>query len=154
MKIKQILTAFVLFAISVTAYAQEYMLLPIIDVYDGDTIKTDLVWRLPEPLRFVSIRIYGIDTPEMPAASYATTGKLGRAQCVKEAELAIKARDRVRQIAAGQSRMKVSNYDWGRNGGRIVGTVTIDGVDIAKILIEEGLAVEYFGSGPRKDWCQ
>ena len=138
---------------SETSY-QQYMLLPIVEIYDGDTIKTDLRWRLPEPLNKVSIRLYGVDTPEMPAKSYRTTGKLGRAKCVKEAELAIKARDRVRQLADGARYMKITDFKWGRIGGRIVAKVKINGKDVSAVLIEEGYAVPYFGKGKKHDWCQ
>jgi len=130
-----------------------YMLLPIVEVYDGDTIKTDLK-RMPVPLNKVSIRIYGIDTPEMPAKSYATTGKLGRAKCVKEAALAIEAKEFVEWLAQGFTKMKVDNFKWDKYGGRILGDVSINGVDVAESLIDAELAVAYFGSGTKKDWCQ
>jgi len=133
--------------------SQEYMLLPVVDVYDGDTIKTDLSWRLPYPLSKVSIRIYGIDTPEMPAKSYAITGKLNRAKCVKEAEMALIAKARVVELV-GSGQLKISNFKWGRNGGRIVAVVKVNGIDIGATLIKEGLAVEYFGKGKKQDWCQ
>ena len=129
------------------------MLLPIVEVYDGDTIKTDLSWRLPEPLNKVSIRIAGIDTPELPAKSYAITGKLGRAKCTKEAELALKAKNRLIEILGTHKRMKITNFKWGRNGGRIVADVFIDGKNVGNILINEGFAVEYKGYGPKYDWC-
>lgn len=143
-----------LFLTSFGAIAQSYMLLPIVSVYDGDTIKTDLSWRLPAPLNKASVRIYGIDTPEMPAKSYATTGKLNRAKCVKEAELALKAKARVVELVGTNTKMKVSSFKWDKYGGRILANVSIDGVDVAKTLISEGLAVEYYGSGTKKDWCQ
>jgi len=131
-----------------------YMLLPIVEVYDGDTIKTNLSWRLPEPLNLVSIRIYGIDTPEMPAASFATTGKLSRAKCIKEAELALQAKALVVKITEGSNKMKVSDFKWDKYGGRILGNVTVNKIDIATALIEANLAVEYFGTGIKKNWCQ
>lgn len=130
------------------------MLLPIVSVYDGDTIKTDLTWRVPAPLNRVSIRIYGIDTPEMPAKSYTTTGKLNRAKCIAEAELALKAKARVVELVGSNTRMKVTDFKWGKYGGRIIGNVFIGGVNVAKTLIDEGLAVEYYGSGTKHDWCQ
>ena len=130
------------------------MLLPIVEVYDGDTIKTNLSWRLPPPLNIVSIRISNIDTPESPAKSYLTTGKLGRAKCTKEAELALAAKARVIELVANSKKMKVSNFKWDKYGGRIDADVSIGGVDVAKTLIKEGLAVEYYGSGTKQDWCQ
>jgi len=150
---KKLLIAF-LFLFSTTAIAQSYMLLPIVEVHDGDTIKTNLSWRLPSPLNDVSIRIYGIDTPEMPAASYATTGKLSRAKCIKEAELALKAKARVKELVGSNNRMKVTNFTWGKYGGRIVANVSVNGLDIGKTLLNEGLAVEYYGSGAKQDWCK
>jgi len=128
---------------SIAAHAQSYMLLPIVDVYDGDTIKTDLGKRMPPPLNKISIRLYGIDTPE----------KGWRAKCPKEALLAEQAKDYVVQLTANHSKMKVTNYKYGKFGGRIVGTVIVGGVDISKALIEKGYAVPYFGGKKTKDWC-
>jgi endonuclease YncB( thermonuclease family) len=137
----------------IAAYA--YMLLPIVEVYDGDTIKTHMNARLPEPLNKVSVRIKDIDTPEMPAKSYAETGKLGRAKCVKEAEAALEAKEFVQMMAIGFKKMKVDNFEWGTYGGRIVGDVKIGGVDVADALIKEGLAVPYDGKAAKThDWCE
>jgi len=147
-----IIFAYMLF-FPIIAYA--YMLLPIVEVYDGDTIKTHMDSRLPEPLNKVSVRIKGIDTPEMPAKSYAETGKLGRAECADEAEKAIKAKEFVQMMAIGFKKMKVDNFDWGTYGGRIVGDVKIGGVDVADALIKEGLAVPYDGkSAKTHNWCE
>jgi len=134
--------------------AHSYMLLPIVEVYDGDTIKTNMSSRLPDPLGKVSIRIRGVDTPEMPAKSYATTGKLNRAGCVKEAELAIEAKEFVEWLAQGHTKMKVDNFKWGKYGGRIVGDVRINGVDVAEALIFAELAVPYDGGTKTKNWCE
>jgi len=150
--IMKIFLALVLF--SPTAFAGNYLLMPIDEVYDGDTIKTHISkYRLTPPLNILRVRIYGIDTPEMPAKSYATTGKLSRAKCVKEAELALQARAAVEQLVVGPTKMKVTDFKWGKYGGRVLGNVSIGGVDIATYLIEKGLAVPYFGSGTKKDWC-
>jgi len=131
-----------------------YMLLPIDEVYDGDTIKTHVSERkLPAPLNRLSIRIKGIDTPELPAKSYFTTGKLGRADCDKEAKLALAAKEFVIFMATGFSKMKVEDFKWGKYGSRIVADVKIGGVDIASVLIAEGFAVPYDGGTKTKDWC-
>lgn len=151
---KRFLIALILLLATSSAWAQTYMLLPIVEVYDGDTIKTDLSWRMPYPLNKISIRIDGIDTPEMPAKSYATTGKLGRSHCIKEAELALAAKARLVELIGTNTKMKVYNFKYGKWAGRIVADVKIGGIDIAKTLIKEGFAVEYYGSGPKQDWCQ
>lgn len=151
---KKIILSTLFFLISTSAIAQQYLLLPIVEVYDGDTIKSNLTWRLPPPLNKISIRILGINAPEMPAKSYAITGKLGRAKCIKEAEMAIKARDFVRRLAKGHTRMKVENFKYGKWAGRILADVKIGGVDVGKALINKGLAVYYHGTGLKYDWCR
>jgi len=148
---KTILGVALLFASSCIV-AQEAIILPIIEVHDGDTIKTSLT--LPTPLDAVSVRINGIDTPEMPAASYAITGKLGRAKCVKEAELALKAKQFVLDATKGHPIMTVSNFGYGKYASRILGTVTVNGVDIGQALIDNNLAVPYDGGAKIMDWCQ
>lgn len=137
--------------LSGTAHSSE-LLLPIVDIYDGDTIKTEIT--LPPPLNEVSIRLLGVDTPEKPAASYATTGKLSRAKCVKEADLALLAKKKVELLAEGTTTMKVTNFKWDKYGGRIDGNIEINGTDVATMLIDEGLAVPYDGGRKTKDWCQ
>lgn len=145
-----VLVAILLFWIAFSARGD--MILPIVEVYDGDTIKTQLT--LPAPLNEMSIRINGIDTPEMPAKSYATTGKLGRADCVLEAELALLAKARIQYLAHGTNTMLVTNYEWGKFGGRVLGDVSINGVDVAELLIEEGLAIPYHGKKKTHNWCE
>lgn len=144
-----------LFLLVFPVSAGSYMLLPVDSVYDGDTIKTHVnERRLPDPLNRLSIRVRGIDTPEMPAKSYYETGKLGRADCVQEAELAIKARNFVFELARTSNfRMKVENFEWDKYGGRIVGDVKINGVSVAQELIDAGLAVPYDGGTKTHDWC-
>jgi endonuclease YncB( thermonuclease family) len=145
----KLLSFFALF-ISFNTFAG--MTLPIVRIYDGDTIISYM--PLPEKLSKVSIRVYGIDTPESPAKSYKSTGKLGRAKCRKEADMALQATSVVEGIAKGADYMIVEDYKWGKFGGRIVGKVTINGVDIADELIQQNLAVPYFGKKKSKDWCK
>lgn len=150
---KKIITILLLL-VSTSVFA-DYMLMPIDDIHDGDTIKTHFAeYKLPAPLNLVSIRINGIDTPEMPAKSYYETGKLGRAKCVKEAELALKARDAVIKLAEHVRVMKVENFQWGKFGGRILGDVKISGVDVATFLIQNGFGIEYHGEAKTHDWCK
>ena len=139
----------------IPSIAFSYMLMPIDEVYDGDTIKTHFSEkRLPPPLNKVSIRILGIDTPENPAKSYLTTGKLGRAGCIQEAELALAAKAFVQAMTVGNTKMKVSNFKWDKYGGRIDADVKIGGVDVATALIDARLAVEYDGGTKTHDWCK
>jgi endonuclease YncB( thermonuclease family) len=151
------LIVFILFLLSINSYATDkYMILPIDEVHDGDTIKTHISeYRLVSPLNQLSVRIKGIDTPEMPADSYRTTGLLGRAKCVREAELALKAKAIVEGLKKEiDTKMYIYNPEWDKYGGRILARVTINGVDVGELLIKEGLAVIYNGEKKTTDWCQ
>ena len=127
------------------AWGETYMLLPIDKIYDGDTIKTHLdTRRLPDPINRVSIRIRGIDTPE-----------LKRYKCETEYLNAVAAREAVVKLVEnkGASVMKVSNPRWGKWGGRIIADVKIGGVDVAQFLLHKGYARSYDG-GKKVGWCQ
>lgn len=140
---------------STVVCAQEPLYLPVTEVHDGDSIYVRL--PLPMPLNAATIRVKGIDTPEMPADSYRTTGKLGRAKCRAEAEAALAARDLViRMLSDGKDyrNISVSNYEWDKYGGRIVGTVKVGSDDIATALIASGYAVVYDGTTAKQSWCK
>jgi len=151
--------ATILLLFSFTAVAEESLIVPILEVYDGDTVKTRLT--LPNPLDVVSVRIYGIDTPEMPAASYAETGKLSRAQCIKEAELALAATAYLKQLIKDNGNMlSLKGYSWDKYGGRVLADAYVINIEtgvevnVADKMIQEGLAVEYFGGTKTKNWCE
>lgn len=141
-----------LLLISFSTYANDAIELPILDVYDGDTIDT-FYQALPMPLNRISIRILHIDTPESPAASYRTTGKLGKAHCVKEAEKALQAKQAIIDLMGESRTMVITNYEWDKYGGRILANVSINGKDVATMLVEKGLAVKYEGEKKTTDWC-
>jgi len=141
-----------------TTQAQD-LYVPVTEVHDGDTIKIRLT--LPSPLDVVSVRIYGIDTPEMPAKSYATTGKLSRADCVQEAEQALLAQWFVEELVnRGGKQLILRGYSWDKYGGRIdavayvIDPDTGAEINIADELIAMGMAVEYYGGTKTKNWCE
>lgn len=155
---KHVFTALLLL-LSLNAFAADSLIVPVLEVYDGDTIKTRLT--LPTPLDVVSIRIYGIDTPEKPAKSYYTTGKLGRAKCVKEAELSLEATAYLKALVEKYGGMlSLRGYSWDKYGGRINADAYIIDLDtgaefnVADEMIAKGYAVEYFGGTKVKDWCE
>lgn len=130
------------------------MILPVVSIHDGDTIVTSLT--LPPPLNVVSVRILGMDTPETPAKSYTTTGKLNRAKCVLEAERALAATAYLRSLQSQHGgAMTVKNFKYGAYAGRIVGEVYIGGINVAERMINLGYAVPYDGKSKRTtDWCK
>lgn len=131
----------VAFSVIVSSPSAGELTLPFDGGIDGDTIRTHL--NLPAPLNRVSIRILGIDTPEK--------GK--RAKCAREAMLADKATYATKQLTANSTTMLVRNMKWDKYGGRIVGEVWINSINIGQALIAQGVAVPYDG-GKKQSWCR
>jgi endonuclease YncB( thermonuclease family) len=101
-------------------------------VVDGDTIHAPFG---------VKYRLMGFDTPE-----------IFHSQCDAELELGMAAKERLEEIlASGEVRVIES----GRTDKyrRTLAHVEVDGVDVGKILIGEGLARPYKGE-KRKSWCE
>ncbi len=88
----------------------------------------------------ISVRIAGIDTPEI------------KGKCLKETALAMQARNLVRRML-GQAR-SIDLLDAERSKYfRIVAKVLADGKDIGQTLIDRGMAVAYDGETKIKEWC-
>ena len=107
-------------------------------VFDGDTIRADLHLGLDLVLRNQPIRVQGLDAPEI------------RGDCAREQALARQARDRLRELLAG-GEVAVETHGEDRYG-RTLAVVRLDGIDVAEVLIGEGLARAYSG-GKREGWC-
>lgn len=106
--------------------------------YDGDNITVEVSVWLDQVLT-TSVRIDGINTPEI------------RGKCQVEKELAIKARNRTRELTAAG--VTLNQVRWGKYAKRVVALVTLrDGRNLADVLIDEGHARPYSG-GKRKSWC-
>jgi len=114
----------------------------VIRVVDGDTIQFEALW-IPDPLpKRISVRVYGVDTPE----------KGHRAQCPREAAMGQQATDYTRSLIASSSNVQVLLRDWDKYGGRVLGDVLVDGRSLRSSLISQGLAREYFGEA-KTSWC-
>lgn len=114
----------------------------IISVYDGDTFRGQ-VNAYPKWFgENVGFRIYGIDTPE----------KGWRAKCEKERLLGDEAQKLSEQLLINGKHIEFDVVKWDKYGGRILANVRVDGVDIAELLLEKGLAVKYDG-GKKPKWC-
>ncbi|WP_417837364.1 thermonuclease family protein [Thalassospira tepidiphila] len=109
--------------------------------YDGDTIYVAIP-GLPDEIANMSVRVRGVDTPEM------------RGQCDSEKQLAQKARNYARQRLKSATSVQFCEPEWGRYGGRVVASVKIDGSPLDLELIENGLARPYDGKTKRQPWCQ
>jgi hypothetical protein len=119
---------------------------PPIIVLDGDTVRSG----------GKTYRLVGIDTPE----------KNPRAQCSGEHDRAMRASRRLQQLIDGGKTdlarvacacQQGTEGTSACNHGRLCGRLTAGGRDVARILINEGLAHPYpCGSSscpPRRSWC-
>ena len=111
-------------------------------VIDGDTVafRADF---LPEPLKQeLSIRVYGVDTPE----------KSWRAECDKEAQWGAEASAFTKNMINESRNIKIAIYKWDKYGGRVLGDIILDGFSLRALLLENGYAREYFGD-KKESWC-
>lgn len=110
----------------------------VVSVYDGDTLTVRLP-GLPAWLgETISVRVAGIDTPELR----------GTRPDIKA--LAYRARDLARGICPVGSPVVLSRIERGKYF-RLVAGVQCRGGDLARELLEAGLAHEYDGTG-RREW--
>ncbi len=112
----------------------------ITSIYDGDTFRANID-SYPKIAGYrMSIRINGIDTPEI------------RAKCTKEKILARKAKEfTVTALRSGQT-IELKNIKRGKYF-RLLADVYVGGESLGKDLILNGLAIEYHGK-TKRDWCK
>ena len=111
----------------------------VVDVYDGDTFKIDLPSMHPLFGDDLSIRLFGVDTPEMR----------GTTDEVKA--LAMQAQQLTEKALKGASKIELRNPQRGKYF-RIISEVWIDGESLAEMLKAKGLAKDYDGEGARPEW--
>jgi len=136
-------TIFILLLISQSSIAESYgdvIVSEVRSVYDGDTFKAHIA-EWPDVIgRSISIRLAGIDTPEM------------RGKCQQEKNLARKAKQFTVAALRSAKAVELHNIERGKYF-RIVADVIVDGVSLNEQLITNNLAVKYDGKGAKKDWC-
>jgi len=111
----------------------------VISVYDGDTFRVDIDSLSPIVGENIPIRLNGVDTPEI------------RGRCQYEKDLALKARDFVRNKLANAKEIKLTKVQRGKYF-RVVADVMIDGVSLEQELLDNELAYKYTG-GKKSSWC-
>jgi endonuclease YncB( thermonuclease family) len=115
---------------------------PITRIIDGDTVAFEATF-LPAPLKQeLSIRVYGVDTPE----------KGWRGQCDREKELGEAASKFTTEKINNAKTIQIAIMRWDKFGGRVIGDIIIDGNSLTKMLIENGYAREYYGD-KKTSWC-
>ena len=111
----------------------------VISVYDGDTFRVDIDSLPPIVGKNIPIRLNGVDTPEI------------QGKCQYEKDLALKARDFVRNKLGNAIEIKLTKLQRGKYF-RVVADVMVDGVSLETELLESKLAYKYTG-GKKSSWC-
>ena len=106
----------------------------VVRVIDGDTIDVDIDLGFDVILSKQRIRLYGIDTPESRTRDKEEKfyGKIS-AQFLKD------------RCKKGSYITVRTHLDKKGKFGRILGELIVDNINLNKQMIEEHLAVEYFG---------
>ena len=114
-------------------------LIDIVSIYDGDTLKVNLQGSPQILSHNLSIRVMGVDTPEI------------RGNCPEEKALAIKAREHTKRfLSAGPIELREV-----RRGKyfRLLAEVYVGDISLADSLVAAGLGRKY-ELGPRNSWCE
>ena len=148
MEMKKLLTLLVAATLSFSVFAAKEDKGVMYDVVltriiDGDTVAFRADW-LPAPLKpELSIRVYGVDTPE----------KGFRGQCDKEKAAGEAASKFTKQLIKQATEVKIAIAKWDKFGGRVLGDVILDGKSLRAQLIDNGYAREYYGD-KKESWCE
>lgn len=114
----------------------------VVSNYDGDTITVNINGI---PALFgdhISVRVFGIDTPEM------------KGECEKESQLAHEAKEYVHSVLeANDLRVNLINIKRDKYF-RILADVQVGKDSLSKLLLDKGYAVEYSGGTKTKNWCE
>jgi micrococcal nuclease len=129
----------VLFAGVSIASAQSFLVKEVVKVYDGDTITVNLNCKLELFCNKISIRIFGIDTPEI------------RGSGPKEKELAYQAKEVTKNFVEGSSKIYLTECSRGKYF-RLICKVHNGKTYLSKTLLDKNLAVEYYGGTKNHNW--
>jgi len=144
MKTLQTLLATALLLLSISSLAGvsygTFTVSKVISIYDGDTFRVDIDELSPIAGKNIPIRVNGVDTPEI------------QGKCDSEKELAIEVRDYVAGLLDNADEILLVNTERGKYF-RILAVVMIDGVNLAELLIDNGLGYAYEGD-TKKSWCE
>ena len=111
----------------------------IVEVYDGDTFKIDLPSQHPLFGDDISVRVLGIDTPELRGTSDEVKA------------LAYKAKNRTQELLSDAKTIELKNPQRDKYF-RVLAEVWIDGESLGEKLKSDGLAKDYDGEGARPEW--
>jgi endonuclease YncB( thermonuclease family) len=112
----------------------------VVRVVDGDTVVVEAhPW--PDQSVRVSVRLRGIDTPEL------------RSKCPPVRAAALRAKATLAERLSPGDIVELRNISGGKYYGRVVAEMSRDDQDMADLLIDDGLAVRYDGGRRTKPAC-
>lgn len=109
-------------------------------IYDGDTFKVSIAGWPPIIGKSISVRVAGIDTPEM------------RGSCEREKQLAREAKKHTVAFLRAGRVVELRNIERDKYF-RIVADVFVDGRNLTQSLLNAGLGYPY-GGGTKRKWCK
>lgn len=114
----------------------------LVRIVDGDTF-TLIIPELPPEIAEISIRIRGVDAPEL------------KGHCEAERRLAREAKlFTERWLQSGEAgEITLSHLAWDKYGGRLLADVFVHGKNVGTGLLAAQLARPYDGA-KRKNWCE
>lgn len=116
------------------------IVLKVTSIYDGDTFRANIKGYPPVIGKRMSIRINGIDAPEI------------KAHCEKEKLFAIAAKKVTISLLRNAHKIELRNIRRGKYF-RLIADVYADGLSIGNELLANNLAVSYDGKH-KVDWCK
>ncbi len=116
--------------LGIWVHAEDFCNVKYIKNYDGDTYTFDLGETLPDFFRYVPVRLYGIDTPEMKVAV--------------QREAATKARDFAGSEIKNAQQVNLINCKKDKYF-RILCKIEYDGKDLTEELLKRKMGYPYYG---------
>ena len=135
------LLSVVCFASCSTSRNKDFSNVKYIRNHDGDTITVNINNVHPIIGKEISVRVYGIDTPEI------------RTKNMCEKKKAVEAKLLVKELLVNADNIEIRDIKRDKYF-RIVGKVYADGVSVGEMLLKKKLAYPYYGKTKSNiDWC-
>jgi len=131
----------IIFLFTNCLYSQTLYNWRILRVIDGDTVEVEAKFLPKELGKKLSLRIYGIDTPESNFL----------AKTFLEKNRGLEAKNFTSEKIKNAKKIQIIIYKWDKYGGRVLGDIIIDGESLKNLLIKNNYAVNYDGK-KKMDW--
>jgi len=128
----------------------------VVRIVDGDTIDVDIKLGFRMRIEKQRCRFYNIDTPEsrINTKDEGLIGGKTLSQRRKEKKLGLASKARMKKLCCKE--VYIESLDGGKPekyGRLLVNLFTLEGINIGKLLIDEGHAVKYSGGKKKHVWA-